>query len=453
MDVITILLATPMTDADRAQTIRAALTGHSHSFVDLFRCYLRHLWGAGVKMPRNKTPAFYDDLLSRPFSEWRTVIDYEGYQDRLTAAAFYKLDGPLEEFVCAISQELPVIPVGAPDGRIYNMGDIHNWLTRSSTDPLTRRPLYMHDMVGFSSDDVNIFLNDKVPRNEAERVLQANWRTARGKFLYERGDGIGGALLGHAECLSFMVERIRESLSDDWYGPLSCCARVKACRICELARAVPALREAATECLGIFAAQRLEDLPRALAYFDEVDKPELKYKALVHFFNLDEENEQIRDELVRISLRMTEEFELASETEDAFLLVAECAFDGKWGIEQDYALSRRLLEQVASFDLSDDTMRCRLAFMYIKGLGGGYRRAEGFDILEGTRTEESLRMLMAFDRKATAVEWSFVNPAQVRAQEQRRAAEKRREELIPSPRAPRRQRADSVEIIDPLFEV
>jgi hypothetical protein len=64
-----------------------------------------------------------------------------------------------------------------------------------------------------------------------------------------------------------------------------------------------------------------------------------------------------------------------------------------------------------------------------------------------------MRMLLAFDRKATAVEWSFVNPAQVRAEEQRRAAEKRREELIPSPRAPRRQRADSVEIVDLLFEV
>ena len=454
MDAVGQLLATPMTDANRAETIRAALTGHSHSFVDLFRCYLRHLWGAGVKMPRNKTAAFYDDLLSRPFSEWRNVIDLEGYQDRLTAAAFYRLDRPLEDFVCGISQELPVVPVCTPEGQIYNMVDIHQWLFNGSrTDPLTRRPLYTHDLVGFSSDDVNIFLNDKVPRNEAERELQATWRTARGQFLYDRGDGIGGALLGHPECLRFMIDRIRESLSEDWYGPLTCCARVKARAICELARGVPALREEATECLGIFAAQRLEDLPRALAYFDEVDKPELKYKALVHFFNLDEENEQVRDELVRLSVRLTEEFELASETEDAFLLVAECAFDGKWGIAQDYAHSRRLLEQVAAFDLADDTMRCRLAFMYIKGLGGGFRRAEGYRILEGVHSEESMRMLLAFDRKATAVEWSFVNPAQVRAEEQRRAAEKRREELIPSPRAPRRQRADSVEIVDLLFEV
>jgi hypothetical protein len=449
MDAVGLLLATPMTDANRAETIRAALTGQPHPFVDLFRCYLRHLWGAGVKMPRNKTPDFYDDLLGRPFGEWRTVFDYEGYQDRLTAAAYYKLEGPLENFVCAISQELPVVPVGTPDGRIYNMVDIHSWLTRSPTDPLTRRPLYMHDLVGFSADDVNIFLNDKEPRNEAERVLQANWRTARGKFLYDRGDGIGGALLGHPESLSFMVDRIRESLSDDWYGPLSCCARVKARAICELARAVPALREAATECLGMFAAQRLEDLPKALAYFDEVDKPELKFKALIHFFHLDEDNEQVRDELVRLSLKMTEEFELSSETEDVFLLVAECAFHGKWGIEQDYALSRRLLEKVASFDLSDDTMRCRLAFMYIKGLGGAYRRAQGFEILEGVRSVESMRMLRVFDLGAS--EMQFVDPAQVRAQERKREAEKRREELIPSDRAPRRQRADSVEIIDPPF--
>ena len=445
VQAITALRAAPMTDADRAATIRATLTGHApHSFVSLFRAYLQVLWGVTMRLPFNKTPAFYDELLSRPFSEWKKLVEDEVFQDRGNDARVFKYDQPLDHFKCAISQELPVIPVGTPDGRIYNLPDIMQWLHRSSSDPLMRGALYTHDLVGFTDETVLAMFNDKVPRNEEERDLQATWRAARGELMFKRRNMVGGALVHHVECLRFMVEALMDAFAEDWYCDLACCTRAQAIVVCDVAREMPEFRERATACLGILMAQRVATLPRACLYFDVIDNPRLKFKALVHFFNMDEEETGVRDQLVRVAREIVVRYpELTSETEHAFLLVAECAFEGKWGVTQNFGLSRSLLEKVENLDVN---LQCMLAFMYVKGLGGCVRRAYGFNMLEEMGTEQAAHLLREFDRGADGVHWG-ANPAEVRREERRRGAEKRRELLIPPLPAPRRQRVDSGDVV------
>ena len=132
------------------------------------------------------------------------------------------------------------------------------------------------------------------------------------------------------------------------------------------------------------------------------------------------------------------------KNKDSLKLVAECAFDGKWGVIQNFDLSRALLSSLDESELDCGNLQCMLAFMYIKGLGGCFRRADGFKMLEGACTAQSARLLQDFD--SGAMHWG-ANPAEVRQEEHRRMTEKRREELIPPLQAPRRQRVDSADFV------
>ena len=449
-----------LTVAERAHLIRDMLSGFpEHSFVDMFRYNLRLLFPRST-LPRTKSAAFYDHLLTLPLDHWTFVLAAEVQKEGQNVGAFYKFDRPLNAFLCPITHELPVVPTGTPGGHIYDSVGLEEWIEENHTDPMTRAPLFIHDLRRFSIVVVNQLFNDRPPSNKEERDLQTTWRAARGQYFFEKKEFYEGALVHHAACLRLSLGWIRDDLAMSWYTPLTCCSRVKACAICEVARWIPEFHADALECMGIFAAQRLETLFQGCAYFDELDKPELKFKALAHFFNLDQENTQVRDQLVHVAVLLIENYDLdmlvgevAIVRGSAYKLVVECAFEGKWGVAQNYERSRGLLEYLARRDeLTNASLWCRLAFMYIKGLGGPICRARGYQILEGVRSEESARMLRDFDQGASAVQWTSVNPAKTRAQEQSRAAEKRREELIPPPPAPRRQRVDSVEILD-TFEM
>ena len=45
------------------------------------------------------------------------------------------------EYVCPLTLELPVDPVMAKDGRIYERSHILAWLSRNATSPVTREPM------------------------------------------------------------------------------------------------------------------------------------------------------------------------------------------------------------------------------------------------------------------------------------------------------------------------
>ena len=51
------------------------------------------------------------------------------------------MEGMAAEFVCPISQELPVNPVLAEDGHVYEEAAITEWLSRNLTSPKTREPM------------------------------------------------------------------------------------------------------------------------------------------------------------------------------------------------------------------------------------------------------------------------------------------------------------------------
>jgi hypothetical protein len=46
-----------------------------------------------------------------------------------------------KEFICPITQELPIQPVMAEDGKIYEREAIANWLRQNATSPITRAPM------------------------------------------------------------------------------------------------------------------------------------------------------------------------------------------------------------------------------------------------------------------------------------------------------------------------
>ena len=58
------------------------------------------------------------------------------------ASKFQKtLDDGAEEFVCPITQELPIDPVLAEDGRVYERSAITAWLRTNNTSPHTREAM------------------------------------------------------------------------------------------------------------------------------------------------------------------------------------------------------------------------------------------------------------------------------------------------------------------------
>ena len=46
-----------------------------------------------------------------------------------------------DEYLCPITQELPIDPVMAEDGRIYERLAIMEWLGRNRQSPITREPM------------------------------------------------------------------------------------------------------------------------------------------------------------------------------------------------------------------------------------------------------------------------------------------------------------------------
>lgn len=51
------------------------------------------------------------------------------------------IDESISEFLCPITQELPVDPVTAEDGKIYEKSAIVEWLSRQSRSPHTNKPM------------------------------------------------------------------------------------------------------------------------------------------------------------------------------------------------------------------------------------------------------------------------------------------------------------------------
>ena len=51
------------------------------------------------------------------------------------------MDSIADEYLCPITQELPIDPVMAEDGRIYERSAIMEWLGRNQTSPFTRQPM------------------------------------------------------------------------------------------------------------------------------------------------------------------------------------------------------------------------------------------------------------------------------------------------------------------------
>ena len=51
------------------------------------------------------------------------------------------IDQSADEFLCPITQELPVDPVIAEDGHIYERSAIGQWLARSDKSPHTNQPM------------------------------------------------------------------------------------------------------------------------------------------------------------------------------------------------------------------------------------------------------------------------------------------------------------------------
>ena len=51
------------------------------------------------------------------------------------------IDETVAEFICPISQELPLEPVTAEDGRVYEKASIEEWLGRKQTSPVTNEPM------------------------------------------------------------------------------------------------------------------------------------------------------------------------------------------------------------------------------------------------------------------------------------------------------------------------
>ena len=51
------------------------------------------------------------------------------------------IKGVAAEYVCPLTRELPVDPVVATDGRIYERSHILAWLSRNATSPVTREPM------------------------------------------------------------------------------------------------------------------------------------------------------------------------------------------------------------------------------------------------------------------------------------------------------------------------
>ena len=51
------------------------------------------------------------------------------------------MDSIADEYLCPITQELPIDPVMAEDGRIYERSAIMEWLGRNRQSPITREPM------------------------------------------------------------------------------------------------------------------------------------------------------------------------------------------------------------------------------------------------------------------------------------------------------------------------
>ena len=50
------------------------------------------------------------------------------------------VDDSASEILCPITQELPIDPVMAEDGRVYERSAIEDWLKLKSTSPKTNKP-------------------------------------------------------------------------------------------------------------------------------------------------------------------------------------------------------------------------------------------------------------------------------------------------------------------------
>ena len=74
----------------------------------------------------------------------------DAVQDPVAAAPVQQAQGPVgetgEPIICPITQDTPEDPVLAPDGNIYDREAITHWLNQNPTSPVTREPMFIHQL-------------------------------------------------------------------------------------------------------------------------------------------------------------------------------------------------------------------------------------------------------------------------------------------------------------------
>ena len=127
------------------------------------------------------------------------------------ASKFKKtVDDSASEFLCPITQELPLDPVTAEDGRVYERSAIEEWLERNEKSPHTNEPmgkrllpaLQVKNMIetmvksgALSGDKCAAWTQKLEQEKEVERLRQ---RAEKGNlramtllaYAYQRGDGV-----------------------------------------------------------------------------------------------------------------------------------------------------------------------------------------------------------------------------------------------------------------------
>ena len=78
-------------------------------------------------MPRGKKRAEPDEPETEQAQKFRSVCK--------------AVDDSAAEFLCPITQELPIDPVMAEDGRTYERSAIEKWLREKKTSPHTNEPM------------------------------------------------------------------------------------------------------------------------------------------------------------------------------------------------------------------------------------------------------------------------------------------------------------------------
>jgi hypothetical protein len=86
------------------------------------------------------------------------------------------VDESLTHLVCAITQELPLDPVTAEDGNIYERSAIEEWLSRQQKSPMTNQPMGTKLLPAFQ---IRSMIETMVRSGGISGEMAESWRTRR----------------------------------------------------------------------------------------------------------------------------------------------------------------------------------------------------------------------------------------------------------------------------------